>query len=50
LRTLDSLQLAVALSLHRSDAAESLVAADKILCKVAVLEGVPVTDPEFRIL
>jgi hypothetical protein len=46
LRTLDSLQLAVALSLHRAGAAENLVAADKVLCKVAVIEGMPVTDPE----
>jgi predicted nucleic acid-binding protein len=46
LRTLDSLQLAVALSLHRSSAMDSLVAADKVLCKVAAAEGIPVTDPE----
>ena len=46
LRTLDSLQLAVALSLHRRGAAESLVASDKILAKVAGVEGMPVIDPE----
>ena len=46
LRTLDALQLAVALSLHRRGAAESLVASDKILCKVAGVEGMPVIDPE----
>ena len=46
LRTLDSLQLAVALSLHRRGAVESVVASDKILCKVAGVEGMPVTDPE----
>jgi hypothetical protein len=50
LRTLDSLQRSVALSLTRSDAAESVVAADKILCKVAALEVVSVTDPESGIL
>jgi hypothetical protein len=46
LRTLDSLQLAVALSLHRAGAVDNLVAADKVLCKVAAIEGMPVTDPE----
>ena len=46
LRTLDSLQLAVALSLHRGGAIENLVAADRVLCKVAALEGISVTDPE----
>ena len=46
LRTLDSLQLAVALSLHRGGATENLVAADKVLCKVAAVEGMPVIDPE----
>jgi predicted nucleic acid-binding protein len=46
LRTLDSLQLAVALSLDRSSAIENLVAADKVLCKVAAVEAISVTDPE----
>jgi predicted nucleic acid-binding protein len=46
LRTLDSLQLAVALSLHRSSAIENFVTADKVLCKVAAVEGIPVIDPE----
>ena len=50
LRTLDSLQLAVALSLHRDGAIESVVAADRVLCKVAAIEGVHVTDPESGIL
>ena len=50
LRTLDSLQLAVALSLHRGGAVESLVAADKTLCKVAEVEGIPVIDPESAAL
>jgi len=46
LRTLDSLQLSVALNLYRSGNVEHLLAADKILCKVAAAEGVPVIDPE----
>jgi predicted nucleic acid-binding protein len=50
LRTLDSLQLAVALSLHRAGTVENLVAADKVLCKVAAIEGMPVTDPEIPAL
>jgi hypothetical protein len=36
----------VALSLDRSSAMENLVAADKVLCKVAAVEGISVTDPE----
>jgi hypothetical protein len=47
LRTLDSLQLAVGLSLHHGGAAENVVAADKVLCKAAAIEGMPVIDPEF---
>lgn len=50
LRTLDSLQLAVALRLHRGGAIENLVAADKVLCKAAAVEGIPVTDPESAAL
>ena len=50
LRTLDSLQLAVALSLHRGGAIEKLVAADRVLCKVAAIKGMPVTDPESATL
>lgn len=46
LRTLDSLQLAVALSLYRAGAVEDFVVADKILSKVAAIEGARVTDPE----
>jgi predicted nucleic acid-binding protein len=46
LRTLDSLQLAVALSLSRAGAVEDFVVADKILNKVAAIEGLSVTDPE----
>jgi predicted nucleic acid-binding protein len=46
LRTLDALQLAVALSLRRGGFIEHLVAADKVLCKVATAEGLAVIDPE----
>ncbi|HVY93268.1 MAG TPA: type II toxin-antitoxin system VapC family toxin [Bryobacteraceae bacterium] len=45
LRTLDSLHLAVALGLRRSGLVDSLVAADKILCDVALLEQLPVINP-----
>ncbi len=50
LRTLDSLQLAVALHLHRAGAVEDFVVADRVLCQVAALEGLSVTDPESGIL
>ncbi len=46
LRTLDALQLSVALSLHQGNAVDTLAAADKIRCKVAAIEGIPTTDPE----
>jgi predicted nucleic acid-binding protein len=49
LRTLDSLQLAVALSLRHGGAIEDFVTADRVLCKVAAVEGVHVTDPESGI-
>jgi hypothetical protein len=42
----NALQLAVALSLRGSGAVDNLVAADKVLCKVAAVEGIPVVDPE----
>jgi len=45
LRTLDALQLSVALDLHRRGAASDLVAADKNLCNVAALEGLTVINP-----
>ena len=50
LRTLDALQLAVGLSMHRGGVAESLVASYKILCKAARAEGIPVIDPESSVL
>jgi hypothetical protein len=45
LRTLDALQLSVALDLRRRDAASELVTSDRILCDVAALEGLPVLNP-----
>ena len=46
LRTLDALQLAVALQLRNHNLIDHLVAADTILCEIARLEGVSVIDPE----
>ena len=46
LRTLDSLQLAVALDLARNGLVESLVASDKVLLKVATIELIKCIDPE----
>lgn len=46
LRTLDALQLAVALDLLRNQLVESLVAADRVLGRVAALEGLDVMNPE----
>ena len=45
LRTLDALQLAVALELHRRGVVAELVASDRNLCEVGVLEGLPVINP-----
>lgn len=45
LRTLDALQLAMALDLCRRGAASELVASDKALCEVAGLEGLTVLNP-----
>ena len=45
LRTLDAIQLSVALDLHRRGAASDLVASDKKLCNVAALEGLTVINP-----
>jgi hypothetical protein len=47
LRTLDALQLAVALRTHRVSPIDHLVAADQRLCDVAVLEGLAVINPEL---
>lgn len=46
LRALDALQLAVALDLHRNQLIDSLVAADRILCRVAPMEGLEAINPE----
>lgn len=46
LRTLDALQLAVALELKRAELVTVFVAADQRLCRVAALDGFAVTNPE----
>ena len=45
LRALDALQIAVALSLKSHALVDYFVAADKILCQVAALEGFSVVNP-----
>ena len=44
LRTLDAIQLSVALALHRRGAVSDLVSSDKNLCNVAALEGLTVIN------
>ena len=46
LRTLDALQLALALDLHRNGLVDSCVTSDRVLIRVAPLEGVRVLSPE----
>ena len=46
LRTLDALQLAVALDLRSRAVLDHFVAADKVLCAVAASEGVSAINPE----
>lgn len=46
LRTLDALQLAIALDLHRQEYIAVLVAADQRLCRVAPLVGCTAINPE----
>jgi predicted nucleic acid-binding protein len=46
LRTLDALQLAMALDLRQLGRIDVLVAADQRLCKVAALAGCPAVNPE----
>jgi len=46
LRTLDALQLGVALDLRSQGRLDHFVAADKVLLAVAQLEGLPVSNPE----
>lgn len=45
LRTLDAIQLAIALHFHRSFPLDHFVCADQRLCDVARLEGLPVIQP-----
>jgi predicted nucleic acid-binding protein len=45
LRTLDALQLAVALESHKRSAVDALVAADRTVVEIAGLEGVAAIDP-----
>jgi hypothetical protein len=47
LRALDALQLAVARELRDQHLVDHFVAADKVLCGVAALEGFPVINPEL---
>jgi hypothetical protein len=46
LRALDALQVAVALSLKNQTRVDGFVAADKVLCEVAGLEGFSIVNPE----
>jgi predicted nucleic acid-binding protein len=46
LRTLDAVQLAVALGLKSQGLIDHFVAGDAALCEVATLEGLSVLDPE----
>ena len=46
LRTLDAIQLSVALGLKRAGLITVFVAAEQKLCRVATLEGFAVTNPE----
>jgi predicted nucleic acid-binding protein len=50
LRTLDALQLSVAVGLRRAGYPPIFVAADQRLCEVAELEGFQVTNPEHPTL
>jgi len=46
LLTLDALQLGVARELGNQHLVDHFVAADKVLCEVAAMEGFPVISPE----
>jgi predicted nucleic acid-binding protein len=46
LRTLDALQLAVALDLHRKRLVDRIVSADKDMLVVADLEGLEISNPQ----
>ena len=47
IRTLDALQLAVALHLHQMAPLDHFVCADQRLCDIAALEGLAVLNPEL---
>lgn len=47
LRTLDALQLAVALDLQQSGHVDVLVAADQRLCRISALAGCPALNPDM---
>jgi predicted nucleic acid-binding protein len=47
IRTLDALQLAVAVHLHEMIPIDRFVSADQRLCEVAALEGMVVINPEL---
>jgi hypothetical protein len=47
LRTLDALQLSVALALHQRMTLDAFVCADQGLCSVAREEGLRIINPEF---
>jgi predicted nucleic acid-binding protein len=47
LRSLDALQLSIAIELRRAGLVAVFVAADQKLCRVAALEGFDVTNPEY---
>jgi hypothetical protein len=46
MRTLDALQLAVALDLRRRNLVDTFVVADKLLAEIAMLEALVVENPE----
>jgi hypothetical protein len=47
LRSLDALQLAVALDLKAQGIMQQIVAADETVCEIAAAEGLSVTDPQM---
>jgi predicted nucleic acid-binding protein len=48
LRALDAIQIAVALTLKNQNSVGHFVAADKVLCDVAAMEGFAVLNPETQ--
>jgi hypothetical protein len=49
LRTLDSLHLTVALDLRGDGLVDSMIDADKVLCRVAQVESLNAIDPELSV-